>query len=98
MKLLVLYLRIHGLRIFEGFFQPHLLDFFYYVITCSERLSIASVMDASRSELAKELPLCLDPTMVEEYTSLSKVLAKFSSIPSISKAWVFKSDNGITFI
>ncbi|CAO2813761.1 unnamed protein product [Amaranthus hypochondriacus] len=59
-----------------------------------KRLSIASVMDASRSELAKELPLCLDATMVEEYSSLSKVLAKFSSIPSINKAWVFKSDNG----
>lgn len=59
-----------------------------------KRLSIFSAMDASKADASKELPLGLDPTMVEEYASLSKLLLKFTSIPSINKAWVFKSDTG----
>ncbi|KAL2937115.1 Acylamino-acid-releasing enzyme 1 [Bienertia sinuspersici] len=60
----------------------------------SKRLSIFSAMDVSKVESSKDMPLSLDPTIVEEYTSLSKLLSKFASIPSIDKAWVFKSDRG----
>uniref|UniRef100_A0A803MEP3 acylaminoacyl-peptidase n=1 Tax=Chenopodium quinoa TaxID=63459 RepID=A0A803MEP3_CHEQI len=51
-------------------------------------------MDVSGAETSKELPLGLDSTMVEEYDSLSKLLLQFTSIPSINKAWVFKSSTG----
>ncbi|KNA08562.1 hypothetical protein SOVF_161600 [Spinacia oleracea] len=51
-------------------------------------------MDVSRAESSKELPPDLDSTMVEEYASQSKLLLQFTSIPSINKAWVFKSDTG----
>ncbi|KMT01413.1 hypothetical protein BVRB_9g214220 [Beta vulgaris subsp. vulgaris] len=59
-----------------------------------KRSSIFSAMDISRAESSTELPLGLDTTMVDEYDSLSKLLLKFSCIPSINKAWVFKSDTG----
>uniref|UniRef100_A0A803LGF2 acylaminoacyl-peptidase n=1 Tax=Chenopodium quinoa TaxID=63459 RepID=A0A803LGF2_CHEQI len=51
-------------------------------------------MDVSGAEPSKELPLGLDSTMAEEYDSLSKLLLQFTSIPSINKAWVFKSNTG----
>ncbi|KZV17829.1 acylamino-acid-releasing enzyme-like [Dorcoceras hygrometricum] len=42
----------------------------------------------------KELPAGFDAAMLEEYTSLSKLLQEFTDIPSIDKAWTFKSDSG----
>ncbi|XP_021753083.1 acylamino-acid-releasing enzyme-like [Chenopodium quinoa] len=59
-----------------------------------KKLSIVSAMDVSVAEPSKELPVGLDSTMVEEYDSLSKLLLQFTSIPSINKAWVFKSNTG----
>ncbi|KAJ4846246.1 hypothetical protein Tsubulata_012565 [Turnera subulata] len=52
-------------------------------------------MDAS-SETAptKELPIGLDPNTEEDYASLSKLLQEFTRIPSIYKAWTFKSKSG----
>lgn len=51
-------------------------------------------MDGSKAGSVKELPLGLDATTEEEYTLQSKLLEEFTSISSIDKAWIFKSDNG----
>ncbi|KAF6173420.1 hypothetical protein GIB67_027115 [Kingdonia uniflora] len=50
-------------------------------------------MDASRAISSVEMPLGLDPTTEEDYSSLSKLYQDFASISSIDKAWVLKSDN-----
>lgn len=53
-------------------------------------------MDDSKAGPTKEMPLGLDAAMEEEYTSQSKLLQEFSSISNIDKAWIFKSDGGMT--
>ncbi|KAK4586245.1 hypothetical protein RGQ29_023433 [Quercus rubra] len=52
-------------------------------------------MGDSKAAPIKEMPLGLDTTTEEEYASQSKLLQEFTSIPSIDKAWTFKSDDGI---
>lgn len=51
-------------------------------------------MEGPRDASSKNLPLGLDPIMVEEYSSLSKLLLEFTRICSVGKAWVFRSDTG----
>ncbi|XP_073056757.1 acylamino-acid-releasing enzyme 1 isoform X2 [Primulina eburnea] len=62
-------------------------------ISSSRRSSVLTVMDNSKSNPTKELPVGFDATMLEEYASLSKLLQEFTDIPTIDKAWTFKSDN-----
>ncbi|XP_074312947.1 acylamino-acid-releasing enzyme isoform X1 [Silene latifolia] len=64
---------------------------FIHFSTLGKRLSIVSKMDVSTNASSKKLPVGFDPTMTEEYTSLSKRLLEFYSISSTDKAWVFKS-------
>ncbi|XP_048333988.2 acylamino-acid-releasing enzyme isoform X3 [Ziziphus jujuba] len=52
-------------------------------------------MEGSKAGSVKELPLGIDVTTEEEYTLQSKLLKEFTSISSIDKAWIFKSDSGI---
>uniref|UniRef100_A0A7N2LY09 acylaminoacyl-peptidase n=1 Tax=Quercus lobata TaxID=97700 RepID=A0A7N2LY09_QUELO len=52
-------------------------------------------MGDSKAAPIKEMPLGLDTTTEEEYALQSKLLQEFTSIPSIDKAWTFKSDDGI---
>lgn len=51
-------------------------------------------MDSSKACSVKELPVGLDEATEEEYASQSKLLQEFTSISSIDKAWIFKSDSG----
>ncbi|KAH9617888.1 hypothetical protein KSS87_023515 [Heliosperma pusillum] len=53
-------------------------------------------MNVSGNASSKKLPVGFDPTMTEEYTSLSKRLLEFFSISSVDKAWVFKSGKDST--
>ncbi|KAL5712432.1 acylaminoacyl-peptidase [Ranunculus cassubicifolius] len=50
-------------------------------------------MDASGTVSSKEMPLGVDASTEEEYTSQSKLLQEFASISSVDKAWIFKSDD-----
>lgn len=52
-------------------------------------------MEGSKAGSVKELPLGIDVTTEEEYTLQSKLLKEFTSISSIDKAWIFKSDSGM---
>ncbi|XP_010246335.1 PREDICTED: acylamino-acid-releasing enzyme isoform X2 [Nelumbo nucifera] len=51
-------------------------------------------MDVSRTMAQKEALAVSDATVEEEYASQSKLLLEFINIPSIDKAWTFKSDKG----
>lgn len=51
-------------------------------------------MEASDALSEKDMPLGLDADTVEEYSSQSKLLLEFTKMPTVNKAWVFKSDNG----
>ncbi|GAB4843293.1 hypothetical protein Ancab_013258 [Ancistrocladus abbreviatus] len=51
-------------------------------------------MNGSGDVLPKELLLELDPTMGEEFASLSKLLLEFIKISNIEGAWVFESETG----
>ncbi|CAM0872110.1 unnamed protein product [Alopecurus aequalis] len=42
---------------------------------------------------AEGLPSGMDPSMVDEYASQSKLLQEFFKTPSIGKAWIFSSKN-----
>ncbi|KAK4586247.1 hypothetical protein RGQ29_023434 [Quercus rubra] len=61
----------------------------------SKIFSASLAMEDSKAVPIKEMPLGLDTTTEEEYASQSKLLQEFTSIPSIDKAWTFKSDDGI---
>ena len=50
---------------------------------------------ASEVEADKGLPLAVDETMVDEYASQSKLLQEFFKIPTIGKAWIFNSKDGM---
>ncbi|KAE8728184.1 Acylaminoacyl-peptidase-related isoform 2 [Hibiscus syriacus] len=52
-------------------------------------------MDSSKAGPVKELPVGLDEDTEEEYASQSKLLQEFTSISTIDKAWVFKSERGL---
>ncbi|KAF5191704.1 Acylamino-acid-releasing enzyme [Thalictrum thalictroides] len=60
----------------------------------TNKLPTFLAMGASGVVSAKELPLGLDASTEEEYASQSKLLQEFSSISSVDKAWLFKSDDG----
>lgn len=51
-------------------------------------------MDGSKDGPLKEMPLGIDAATEEEYASQSRLLQEFTSLSSIDKAWVFKSDSG----
>ncbi|BFG14005.1 hypothetical protein CerSpe_002800 [Prunus speciosa] len=61
----------------------------------TKRLSTFLAMDGSKAGPLKDLPLGIDATTEEEYASQSRLLQEFTSISSIDKAWIFKSDSGI---
>jgi len=50
---------------------------------------------ASEAAADKGLPLAVDATMVDEYVSQSKLLQEFVKIPTIGKAWIFNSKDGM---
>jgi acylaminoacyl-peptidase len=54
-------------------------------------------MEASDSLYEKDMPLGLDADTVEEYSSQSKSLLEFTKMPTINKAWAFKSDSGTEY-
>nr|POE82514.1 acylamino-acid-releasing enzyme [Quercus suber] len=62
----------------------------------SKIFSASLAMGDSKAVPIKEMPLGLDTTTEEEYASQSNLLQEFTSIPSIDKAWTFKSDDGIS--
>ncbi|KAI3469675.1 hypothetical protein Pfo_026338 [Paulownia fortunei] len=49
-------------------------------------------MDDIEGSLTKQMPVGLDAATQEEYASLSKLLQEFKDIPTIDKAWTFKSE------
>ncbi|CAN4116541.1 unnamed protein product [Withania somnifera] len=51
-------------------------------------------MDNVGASSPKELPLGLDASFEEEYSSQSSFLQDFTSIPTIDKAWTFTADGG----
>ncbi|XVF38328.1 hypothetical protein REPUB_Repub20aG0092000 [Reevesia pubescens] len=61
----------------------------------SKKLSAVLAMDSSKAGPVKEFPVGLDEATEEEYASQSKLLQDFTSISSIDKAWIFKSETGI---
>ena len=64
-------------------------------LSISSRLSKLLAMESSKVNSVKDLPIGLDPTTEEEYSSQSKLLQEFTNISSIDKAWTFKSENGM---
>lgn len=52
-------------------------------------------MQASGTVAAKDIPHETNETAMDEYDSQSKLLQEFSKVPSIDKAWIFKSDSGV---
>ncbi|KAM1724025.1 hypothetical protein ACFX13_022581 [Malus domestica] len=60
-----------------------------------KRLSTLLAMGSSKDGPVKDMPLGVDATTEEEYASQSRLLQDFTSISSIDKAWIFKSDSGI---
>ncbi|RXH70666.1 hypothetical protein DVH24_013412 [Malus domestica] len=57
-------------------------------------LSTFLAMDGSKDGPLKEMPLGIDAATEEEYASQSRLLQEFTSMSSVDKAWVFKSDSG----
>ncbi|XP_020244882.1 acylamino-acid-releasing enzyme 1-like isoform X2 [Asparagus officinalis] len=58
----------------------------------SQVLASIPAMQATVPMLSKESPMGVDATTVEEYASQAKLLQEFSNIPTINKAWIFKSE------
>ncbi|KAK4425574.1 Acylamino-acid-releasing enzyme [Sesamum alatum] len=59
---------------------------------CLRGLSVLSAMDDAGGSPTKQIPISLDAPTQEEYASLSKLLQEFTDIPTIDKAWTFKSE------
>ncbi|KAH6821552.1 acylaminoacyl-peptidase-like protein [Perilla frutescens var. hirtella] len=55
-------------------------------------LAVQLEMDDAVGSPTKQMPVCLDAASEEEYASVSKLLQEFTNIPTIDKAWTFKSD------
>lgn len=51
-------------------------------------------MDDAVGSPTKHMPVGLDAANEEEYASMSKLLQEFTNIPTIDKAWTFKSKTG----
>ncbi|KAK6161417.1 hypothetical protein DH2020_004798 [Rehmannia glutinosa] len=64
---------------------------FFYL--SSRSLPVLSVMDNTGGIPTIELPVGLDTATQEEYVSVSKLLQEFTDIPTIDKAWTFKSES-----
>ncbi|KAG8373132.1 hypothetical protein BUALT_Bualt12G0138900 [Buddleja alternifolia] len=69
------------------FFSPKI-----FSISSSRRLSVSSAMDDVGASATKEMQVDLDASTHEEYASISKLLQEFTDIPTIDKAWTFKSE------
>ncbi|CAM0872107.1 unnamed protein product [Alopecurus aequalis] len=54
---------------------------------------VSSYSKVMASAHAEGLPSGMDPSMVDEYASQSKLLQEFFKTPSIGKAWIFSSKN-----
>lgn len=54
-----------------------------------------TAMQAPGNVAAKDIPHGISETAVDEYDSQAKLLQEFSKVPSIDKAWIFKSDCGV---
>lgn len=52
-------------------------------------------MQADMAMQEKECTVAIDATTVEEYASQAKLLQEFVNLPSINKAWILKSENGV---
>lgn len=52
-------------------------------------------MNSVGASSPKKVPLGLDASFEEEYSSQSSLLQDFTSIPTIDKAWTFTSDGGM---
>lgn len=50
------------------------------------------MMDDAVGSPTKDMPVGLDAATEEEYASVSKLLQEFTNIPTIDKAWTFKSE------
>ncbi|XP_072978662.1 acylamino-acid-releasing enzyme 1 [Typha angustifolia] len=93
--------RLHGLRLGERLFPPKFpttsapTRFFPKSIVC-QISSSSSAMQVSEVVSEKEIPLGMEPTMLDEYASQAKLLQEFTKIPSVDKAWIFKSDSANT--
>ncbi|XP_019059085.1 PREDICTED: acylamino-acid-releasing enzyme isoform X2 [Tarenaya hassleriana] len=61
---------------------------------CDGNFRRVVTMDSSGAESPKEFPVGLDITTEEDYAEHSKLLKEFTSIPSIDRAWIFKSSVG----
>uniref|UniRef100_A0ACD5W0I6 Uncharacterized protein n=1 Tax=Avena sativa TaxID=4498 RepID=A0ACD5W0I6_AVESA len=57
------------------------------------RRSISNSKVMASDHASQGLPSGMDPSMLDEYASQSKLLQEFFKIPSIGKAWVFNSKN-----
>ncbi|KAK8684694.1 hypothetical protein V6N13_040710 [Hibiscus sabdariffa] len=68
-------------------------DFLFHP-TCRKSLPAPLTMDSSEVSPVKEFPVGLDEDAEEEYVSQSRLLQEFTSISSIDKAWIFKSESG----
>ncbi|KAL8481597.1 hypothetical protein ACS0TY_027926 [Phlomoides rotata] len=78
---------------FSSFFFPKRKPFVFsspFSLSC-RGLSVRSVMDTKKVS-SKEMPLGLDAATEEEYASLSQLLQEFTNMPTIDKAWTFKSE------
>ena len=51
-------------------------------------------MQELRSSSPKKMPLGIEAENLDEYATQSKLLKEFTDIPSIGKAWTFKSSDG----
>ncbi|XP_038972532.1 acylamino-acid-releasing enzyme 1 isoform X3 [Phoenix dactylifera] len=86
---------LYGLQFSSSSFRPKSsvrsasLKFFY---SPAQALSTSSAMQVPGAVSEKEMPLGIDATIEAEYASQAKLLQEFSNIPSIDKAWIFKSD------
>ncbi|KAE9617654.1 putative acylaminoacyl-peptidase transcription factor WD40-like family [Lupinus albus] len=58
--------------------------------------TVSSAIENSKAIAHKEFPLGLDESTEEEYAVQSKLLQQFTNISNIDKAWVFKSNNGVS--
>lgn len=55
------------------------------------------VMDDVVGNPTKHMLVGLNAANEEEYASVSKLLQEFTNIPTIDKAWTFKSKTGIVY-
>ncbi|XP_042386087.1 acylamino-acid-releasing enzyme 1-like isoform X1 [Zingiber officinale] len=56
-----------------------------------------SVSSSAQAIFAKEMSsVAIDPANADEYASQSKLLQEFTNVPTIDKAWIFKSGNANT--